>query len=85
MKSYLQSVTIADLIRERGHKVVLTIPSSSNVWEAVAQMSAKNIGAVIVADMKDPVGIFTEKDFLMKVLDFHISFDSFDFPKVFSA
>ncbi len=30
-------------------------------------MTSTNVGAVVVSDQKDPVGIFTEKDFVTKV------------------
>ena len=35
--------------------------------DAVNFMIQTNVGAVIISDQKDPVGIFTEKDFLHKV------------------
>ena len=67
MKDYLKTMTIQDLIKERGRKVVLTLPLNSNVTDAVLLMNQTNVGAVMVADQKDPVGIFTEKDYLTKV------------------
>mmetsp|Transcript_17023 Transcript_17023/g.26573 ORF Transcript_17023/g.26573 Transcript_17023/m.26573 type:complete len:173 (-) Transcript_17023:22-540(-) len=67
MTSYLNTVTIQDLINDRGRRVVLTIPSNSSVTEAVLLMNQTNVGAVMVSDQKEPVGIFTEKDFLTKI------------------
>tara|TARA_R110002050_G_scaffold232715_5_gene368347 strand:+ start:152 stop:424 length:273 start_codon:yes stop_codon:yes gene_type:complete len=37
------------------------------VKEAVEVMSKTNIGAILVEEQKDPVGIFTERDYLMKI------------------
>jgi len=67
MKAYLKSVTIQDLINERGRKVVLTVPMTATATDAVKIMSETNVGAVVISDQKEPVGIFTEKDYLTKI------------------
>jgi len=58
------------MIKERERKVVLTLPLHSSVMDAVLLMNQTNVGAVMISDQKDPAGIFTERDFLMKVFFF---------------
>ena len=41
---------------------------NASAAEAVKLMTETNVGALVVSDQKDPVGIFTEKDFVTKVL-----------------
>ncbi|MDB5038436.1 MAG: inosine-5-monophosphate dehydrogenase [Bacteriovoracaceae bacterium] len=55
----------ADLMTE----VIETAEENSNVSEVVMRMSKRNIGAVVVLSaIKDPVGIFTERDLLKRVV-----------------
>jgi CBS domain-containing protein len=46
---------------------VVTVDQSSMVYETVELMNKKNVTAVIVAENKKPVGIFTERDVLKRV------------------
>jgi CBS domain-containing protein len=47
---------------------VKTVFSDSNVSKAVEVMVTHDIGSVIVVDLSGPIGIFTERDLLGKVL-----------------
>jgi CBS domain-containing protein len=47
---------------------VKTVYSDSNVAKAVDVMVRNNIGCVVVVDNEGPVGMFTERDLLSKVL-----------------
>jgi len=49
-------------------KDVVTVKKSISVLEAIMVMRDKGIGAVVVAEGKHPVGIFTERDLVNKVL-----------------
>ena len=47
---------------------VWTIPSSASVLDALTLMADKNIGALVVVDNEDVVGIFSERDYARKVI-----------------
>ena len=49
-------------------KDVVTVKRSISVLEAIMIMRDKGIGAVVVTEGKHPVGIFTERDLVNKVL-----------------
>lgn len=49
-------------------KNVQTVYSHSNVTQAIKIMVEKNIGSVVVTDSSGPVGVFSERDLLSKVL-----------------
>lgn len=52
-----------------GAHEVLRLPASATVLEAVREMAARNVGAVLVAepDMR-PQGIFSERDLMRRVV-----------------
>ncbi|HVS19449.1 MAG TPA: CBS domain-containing protein [Planctomycetota bacterium] len=57
---------IQSLIADRA---VIRLPAGSTVLEAVQVMSAKNVGALLVAgDDLRPLGIFTERDLMRRVV-----------------
>ena len=55
-------------VRDFMSRGILSVISSSNVSRAARLMSDRNIGSVVVEGEKGPVGIFTERDLLGKVL-----------------
>ncbi len=67
------SECIRMLLDEKGHEVVMVEPETT-VWAAVAMMNDRRIGSVLVGDryrpgrMFRPVGIFTERDVLVRVV-----------------
>ncbi|MBN8874296.1 MAG: CBS domain-containing protein [Rhodospirillales bacterium] len=60
-------MTIADVLQEKGHRVV-RVRETDSVRAAVGKLAEHRIGAVVVEDawMK-PAGIFSERDFLNAV------------------
>src|SRR4029434_9335226 len=62
-------VTIfATPIAQLNPRVPITIEGNTSLERATRQMKANNIGCLLVADAQDRlVGIFTERDVLMKV------------------
>jgi len=46
----------------------ITAPVSSTIFEVMELMAAKNVGRVIITENQAPVGIFTEKDVLKRVM-----------------
>ena len=59
--------TIRELLDEKGRQV-WSIASTVSVYDALALMAEKNIGAVTVTDDERLVGIFSERDFTRDVV-----------------
>ena len=59
--------TIRELLDEKGRQV-WSIASTMSVYDALALMAEKNIGAVTVTDDDRLVGIFSERDFTRDVV-----------------
>lgn len=47
---------------------VLTVDREEKAGDAISKMVENEVGSVIVAEEDDPVGIFTERDYLRKVV-----------------
>jgi CBS domain-containing protein len=60
--------TLRTLLDNKG-RVVHTVTPQSTVIDAVRKMNAERIGAVLVMDADQLVGIFTERDVLLRVVD----------------
>jgi CBS domain-containing protein len=58
--------TIREILEHKG-KNVLTITSQKSVLDAIGTMSEANIGAIVIQDAAQPIGIFTERDYLRKI------------------
>jgi len=59
--------TIRDVLGRKG-ATVLTVGGSISVLEAIKTMSEANIGALVIQDNDQPAGIFTERDYLRKIV-----------------
>lgn len=59
---------LRDVLAEKGSQVY-TISRRETVQAAVREMNDKGIGALLVLDHDHPVGIFTERDVLRRVVD----------------
>lgn len=59
---------VRDLLAEKGRQVY-TIRKGATVCEAVREMNRKGVGALLVMADERPVGIFTERDVLRRVVD----------------
>jgi CBS domain-containing protein len=57
---------VKDMLRAKGHDV-WSIASDASVYHALELMADKNIGAVLVMDGHDLVGILSERDYARKV------------------
>lgn len=60
-------ITVRQLINRKGN-VVWSTPPNATVYEALKLMAAKGIGAVLVLDNDQVVGIFSERDYARKVV-----------------
>ncbi|MFQ6127964.1 MAG: cyclic nucleotide-binding/CBS domain-containing protein [Thermoplasmata archaeon] len=47
---------------------IITIDENATIHEACALMGEKHIGSIVVTRDGEPIGIFTERDFLSKVI-----------------
>lgn len=59
--------TIKQVLDSKGHDV-LTVQPDDTVFHALELMASKNVGAVIVTEKGEPVGIFTERDYARNVI-----------------
>jgi hypothetical protein len=50
------------------HEQIVTCVKTDTVFEVVYKMTQNNIGSIIVTDNNKPVGIFTERDLMKKVV-----------------
>ena len=58
--------TMHDVLGRRG-ETVLTVNGSVSVLDAIKTMAEANIGALVIQDDDQPVGIFTERDYMKKI------------------
>jgi len=61
------SKVVKDLLKTKNKKVH-TIEPGSTVFNAIAQMAAKQIGSLVVIEGDKVVGIITERDYARKVI-----------------
>lgn len=59
---------VSDVLADKGSQVY-TIRKGASVCDAVRQMNAKGVGALLVMDGNRAAGIFTERDVLVRVVD----------------
>ena len=59
--------TVADILKSKGHAVVHAIEPDDSVFQALQRMADKGIGALLVMQGDEVVGIVTERDYARKV------------------
>lgn len=59
-------VTVRQILNVKGNKVWSVSPEAS-VYEALRQMAEREIGALLVMEGEDLVGIFSERDYARKI------------------
>ena len=60
-------IPIKTLLDKKGREVY-SIQAKQSVYEAIAEMDARNVGGLVVKDEQKVVGIITERDYLRKVI-----------------
>jgi len=64
------SRTVGEVIKVKELQELVSVPASAKVADAVAVMSRKSVGAVVIGNAAGPVeGIFTERDLMKRVVD----------------
>lgn len=61
-------VSISTLLAQKGAQLFF-VPATATVAEAVKEMNSHRVGCVVIMDGDAPVGIFTERDVLQRVVD----------------
>jgi len=57
---------VSALLKQKGDWVI-TIDPDATVYTTIARMVEQNVGAVVVTERGEPVGIFTERDYLRRI------------------
>src|SRR5664279_31335 len=60
--------TVASVLKEKEKSKLVSVVPSTSVADAVRAMNDENIGAVLVLDGQKLVGIFTERDVMVRVV-----------------
>lgn len=56
-----------DILKEKGHTVYSVTPDTT-VYESLEKMSAHNVGSMLVMENNNLHGIFTERDYMKKIV-----------------
>lgn len=59
--------TVGDILKKKGNHVWLVTPATT-VYDTLKLMAEKEIGAVVVVEGGQPVGIFSERDYARQVI-----------------
>ena len=59
---------LPSLLKAKAHQSVHSIPPGASVFDAVKLMSVKNVGALLVMEGEEVVGIITERDYARKII-----------------
>ncbi len=59
--------TVRDLLNKKGRDICSVAPDTT-VYDALKLMADRNIGAVMVLEEGEPVGIFSERDYARQVV-----------------
>lgn len=58
---------VTDVLKRKGRDV-WTVSSDSTVYDALQEMADKNVGALMVVDGDNLVGVFSERDYARKII-----------------
>ena len=59
--------TVRDVLRNKGHEVWSVRPDAT-LFEALEKMAEKNVGALLVMEGEEVVGIVSERDYARKII-----------------
>jgi CBS domain-containing protein len=60
--------SVAEILKSKADQTVYTITAAASVFDAVKLMAEKNIGALVVIEGEQIVGIITERDYARKIV-----------------
>jgi CBS domain-containing protein len=60
--------TVAQILKSKSDQTVYTISPAASVFDAVKLMADKNIGALVVREGENIVGLITERDYARKIV-----------------
>jgi CBS domain-containing protein len=60
--------SVALILKAKADQTIYTIAPAASVFEAVKLMAEKNIGALVVMEGEEIVGIITERDYARKIV-----------------
>ena len=59
--------SVRDILTAKGRQV-WTVEPDATVFQALEQMAAKNVGALVVLEGEQLVGVFSERDYARKII-----------------
>ncbi|MGH8435136.1 MAG: CBS domain-containing protein [Pseudomonas sp.] len=59
--------TVAEILKSKPHSDIYSVSSTASVLDAITLMAEKGIGALVVLDGEQLVGIVSERDYARKV------------------
>jgi CBS domain-containing protein len=60
--------TAAQILKAKPDHAIYTTTPDASVFEAVSEMARRNVGALVVMEGEDVVGIVTERDYARKIV-----------------
>jgi CBS domain-containing protein len=60
--------SVANILKAKADQTVYTIAPAASVFDAVKLMADKNIGALVVMEGENVVGVITERDYARKIV-----------------
>ncbi|RXZ43607.1 CBS domain-containing protein [Crenobacter cavernae] len=60
--------TVREILEDKRHRPLVYVGPESTVFQALQIMSEADVGALLVMDMGDIVGIFSERDYARRVV-----------------
>jgi CBS domain-containing protein len=61
-------ITVKDLLRQRGSSSDVRVAPIDTVYRALQMMAENNVGAVMICENDQMLGIFTERDYCRKII-----------------
>lgn len=62
-----KTTSVKEILSEKGNEIWSTSPDTT-VFDALKSMSEKGVGALVVLDDQNVVGVFSERDYARKVI-----------------
>jgi len=60
--------TITHILREKGDREIFFLPPGASVFFAAQEMCTRRVGALLVLEGEEPVGIVSERDLMTRVI-----------------